>query len=107
MRSRGCFKSCFYFCWITVETGWTILSLLIYGQPFYPFEAGATVKNKTECEIIMNLFPFIPLFVGTIVETSRFILRMVQAIRISDLFSSGESLRPVELLRKIIDTLMF
>ena len=55
----------------------------------------------------MNLFAFIPFFVGTIVETSRFILRMVQAIRISDLFSSGESLRPVELLRKFMDALIF
>jgi len=55
----------------------------------------------------MNLFSFIPFFVGTIVETSRFIFRMVQAIRISDLFSSGEPLRPVEVLRKIIDALIF
>ena len=55
----------------------------------------------------MTLFAFIPFIVGAIVEISRFILHMVQAIRISDLFSSGESLRPVELLRKFIDALIF
>ena len=55
----------------------------------------------------MTLFAFIPFFLRTIVETSRLILQMAQAIRISDLFSSGESLRPVELLRKILDASIF
>ena len=50
----------------------------------------------------MALFAFIPFFIRAIVETSRFILHMAQAIRISDLFSSGQSLKPVELLRRFI-----
>ena len=54
----------------------------------------------------MTLFP-IPFTVGTIVETSRFILHMAQAIRISDLFSSEQSLKPVALLRKITASLVF
>ena len=54
----------------------------------------------------MTLFP-ISFIVGAIVEISRFMLHMAQAIRISDLFSSGESLRPVELLRKVMDVLIF
>lgn len=55
----------------------------------------------------MTLFAFIPFIVSAIVEMSRFILNMAQAIRISDIFSSGESLKPVELLRKLIDALIF
>ena len=55
----------------------------------------------------MALFAFIPFFIRAIVETSRFILHMAQAIRISGLFSSGQSLKPVELLRKLIDSLIF
>ena len=55
----------------------------------------------------MTLFAFIPFFLRTIVETSRLILHIAQAIRISDLFSSGESLKPIELLRKVMDALIF
>ena len=55
----------------------------------------------------MTLFAFIPFFVRSIVETSRLILHMAQSIRISDLFPSGVSLRPVELLRKFMDSLIF
>ena len=55
----------------------------------------------------MTLFAFIPFFLRTVVETSRLILNMAQAIRISDLLSSGESLKPVELLRKFMDALIF
>ena len=55
----------------------------------------------------MTLFAFIPFIVGAIVETSRFMLHLAQAIRISDLFSSGQSLRPLELLRKLIAPMIF
>ena len=55
----------------------------------------------------MTLFAFIPFIVGATVEISRFILHRAQAIRISDLFSSGESLKPIELLRKLMDALIF
>ena len=54
----------------------------------------------------MTLFP-IPFIIGAIVEMSRFMLHMAQAIRISNLFSSGESLKPVELLRKVTAALVF
>ena len=54
----------------------------------------------------MTLFP-ISFIIGAIVEMSRFMLQMAQAIRISDLFSTGESLKPVELLRKVMDALIF
>ena len=54
----------------------------------------------------MTLFP-ISFIIEAIVEMSRFMLQMVQAIRISDLFSTGESLKPVELLRKVMDALIF
>ena len=55
----------------------------------------------------MTLFAFIPFFIGAIVETSRFILHTAQAMRISDLFPSEQSLKPVELLRKFVDSLIF
>ena len=54
----------------------------------------------------MALFP-IPFIVGTIVETSRLILHMAQAIRISDLFSLGQPLKPAAVLRKITASLIF
>ena len=52
-------------------------------------------------------FPFIPFFVGTIIETSRFLLRTVQAIRISDLLSSEQVLKPVEFVRSLPALLIF
>ena len=55
----------------------------------------------------MALFAFIPFFIKATVETSRFILHLAQDIHISDLFSSEQSLKPVELLRKFIDSLIF
>ena len=55
----------------------------------------------------MIFFPFISFFVGTIIEGSRFILRMAQAIRISDLFSSARLLKPVEFLRGLPALLIF
>lgn len=55
----------------------------------------------------MALFAFIPFFIRATVETARFILHMAQAIRISDLFSSAQSLKPIELLRKFMDALIF
>ncbi len=55
----------------------------------------------------MTLFALTPFIVGAIVEVSRFILHMAQAFRTSDLFSSGESLKPVEFLRKLIVSLIF
>ena len=54
----------------------------------------------------MTLFP-ISFIIAAIVEMSRFMLHMAQAIRISDFFASGESLKPVELLRKVMDALIF
>ena len=55
----------------------------------------------------MISFAFIPLFIKGIIETSRFILYQVQAQPISDLFSLAQSLKPVELLRKFVDSLIF
>lgn len=55
----------------------------------------------------MTLFAFIPFFIRATVEATRFILHMVQAIRVSDLFSSEQSLKPIELLRRFIDSLIF
>ncbi len=55
----------------------------------------------------MTLFAFIPFFIRAIVETSRFILHAAQAIRISDLSSSGQSLKPVASLKKITVSLIF
>ena len=55
----------------------------------------------------MTLFAFIPFFIRAIVETSRFILHTAQVIRISDLSSSGQSLKPITLLRKITASLIF
>ena len=46
-------------------------------------------------------FPFISFFVETIIEGFRFILRMVQSIRISDLLSSEQALKPIEFLREL------
>ena len=54
----------------------------------------------------MTLFP-IPFIFGTIVETSRFILQMAQAIRVSDLFSLGQPLKPGAVMRKIAAALIF
>ena len=54
----------------------------------------------------MTLFP-ISFIIGTIVETSRLILHMAQAIRISDPFSSGQPLKPTAVLRKITAVLVF
>ena len=54
----------------------------------------------------MTLFP-IPFIIGTILETSRFILHRAQAIRISDLFSTGQPLKPAAVLRKITASLFF
>lgn len=55
----------------------------------------------------MTLFAFIPFIIGAIVETSRFILHMVQAIRVSDFFLSRQSLKPIALLRKVTASLIF
>ncbi len=55
----------------------------------------------------MTLFAFIPFFIRAIVETSRFILHAAQAIRISDLSSSGQSLKPIASLKKITVSLIF
>ncbi len=55
----------------------------------------------------MAFFAFIPFIIGTIVEVSRFVLHTAQSIRISALVSSGQSLKPAELLRKLIDSLIF
>ncbi len=52
-------------------------------------------------------FPFIPFFVGTIIEASRFLLHTVQAIRISDLLSSEQVLKSVEFLRGLPALLIF
>lgn len=54
----------------------------------------------------MTLFP-IPFIIGTVVETSRLILHRVQAIRISNPFSSGQQLKPAAVLRKITAALVF
>ena len=54
----------------------------------------------------MTLFP-IPFILGTIVETSRLILQMAQAIRVSDLFSSGQLLKPGAVMRRITAALIF
>ena len=54
----------------------------------------------------MTLFP-ISFMVGTIIETSRLLLHMAQAIRISDVVSSGQPLKPAEVLRKTAASLIF
>ena len=54
----------------------------------------------------MTLFP-IPFIIGTIVETSRLVLHLAQAIRISDSFSLGQPLKPTAMLRKITAALIF
>ena len=54
----------------------------------------------------MTLFP-IPFILGAIVETSRLILQMAQAIRVSDLFSSGQLLKPGAVMRRITAALIF
>ena len=54
----------------------------------------------------MTLFP-ISFIVGTIVETSRFTLHMAQAIRLSDLFSSGQLLKSIVSLRRVAASLIF
>ena len=54
----------------------------------------------------MTLYP-ISFIVGIIVEAARFILHMAQAIRISELFSSVQPLKPAAVLRKITATLVF
>ena len=55
----------------------------------------------------MTLFAFIPFIIGAVVETSRFVLNMIQAIRMSDFFSSRQLLKPVALLRKATASLIF
>ena len=52
-------------------------------------------------------FPFISFFVGIIIEASRFLLRTVQTIRISDLLSSEQVLKPVEFVRGLPALLLF
>ena len=54
----------------------------------------------------MTLYP-ISFIVGTILEVSRFILHMAQAIRISELFSSAQPLKPAAVLRKTAASLVF
>ena len=54
----------------------------------------------------MTLFS-IPFIIGTIVETSRLVLHLAQAIRISDPFTSGQPLKPAAVLRKITAALVF
>ena len=54
----------------------------------------------------MALYP-ISFIVGIIVRASRFILHMAQAIRISELFSSAQPLKPAAVLRKITASLVF
>ena len=54
----------------------------------------------------MTLFPIF-FIIGTIVETSRLILHMAQAIHLSDVVSSGQPLKPAAVLRKITVSLIF
>ena len=54
----------------------------------------------------MTLFP-ISFIVGTIVETSRFLLHMAEAIRLSDLFSLSQLLKPIASVRRLAASLIF
>ena len=52
-------------------------------------------------------FSFIPFFARNIIEVFRFMLRAVQAFRISDLLSSEQGLKSIGFLRALPALLMF